>query len=231
MIFRMNRFPYFTVGFFFTYTVSSLQPYLPLLFRARGLSPSLTGILLGVFEAAGIAGPFVFGYAADRWGRYKPGLLITHIMICVCLIPLLTFRNPLIIAFFMALLGAGFRSIYPLFDAVTTLGIGDSGDYGKLRTAGSVSFILMMLFFQFSPLLRPDTPFTIILWFGITTLCSLISILIIPADYTNTGRRFRSGESRSETSRSGRGFWSPLLVLGLIMIALSIGCQSLYADW
>lgn len=221
MIFHMNRFPYFTAGFFFTYTVLSLQPYLPLLFRARGLSPSLTGILLGVFEAAGIAGPFVFGYAADRWGRYKPGLLVTHIMICVCLIPLLTFRNPLIIAFFMALLGAGFRSIYPLFDAVTTLGIGDSGDYGKLRTAGSVSFILMMLFFQFSPLLRPETPFTIVLWFGITAVCSLISVLIIPSDCTNTGRRSRPEGSRLGTSRSGRGFGSPLLVLGLVMIALS----------
>jgi PPP family 3-phenylpropionic acid transporter len=217
----MKGFPYFTVGFFCIYSVASLQPYLPLLLRAKGLSPSLTGILLGIFEAAGIVGPFAFGYFADRWGRYKPGLILTHILMFLCLIPLLLFRNPLLIAPCMVLFGAGFRSTFPLFDAITTINIGDSGNYGKLRTAGSVSYILMMLFFQVSSLLRPDVPGSIILWFGITALAALISVLIIPADYTNTGSRSAQERSQPEAVRSGKSFWSPLLIMGLIIIALS----------
>jgi PPP family 3-phenylpropionic acid transporter len=210
---------YFALGFFCTYIVLSLQPYLPLMLRGKGFNPSMVGILLGLFEAAGIAGPFVFSFFADRWGRYKPGLIITHLMIFACLPPLLFFRNPLVIALFMALMGAGLRSIFPLFDAMCTISIGDSGDYGKLRTAGSASYIMMMLFFQFSPLLRPNTPFNIICWLGITTLVSLAAIACIPARYTNTGGR--SPQSPDRTRRTGGSFWSPMLILGLVIIALS----------
>jgi PPP family 3-phenylpropionic acid transporter len=220
----MRKFPYFTVGFFCIYAVSSLQPYLSLMLRFKGLSPSQTGIVLGVFEAAGIVGPFIFGYFADRWGRYKPGLIAAHAVIFVCLIPLLTFNNLLLIAFCMAALGAGFRSMFPLFDAVTTLSIGEAGDYGRLRCAGSVSFIVMMMLFQFSPLPKPDTPIAVAGWFGVTGVCSLISTLIIPAELTNTASR--SGQSgmpgvSSGLRRRGKGFWTPLLILGLLMIALS----------
>ncbi|MDR0562497.1 MAG: MFS transporter [Spirochaetaceae bacterium] len=218
----MRRFPYFTVGFFCVYAVASLQPYLALALRYKGLSPSQTGIALSVFEAAGIAGPFVFGYFADRWGRYKPGLIAAHIVLFLCLIPLLLFRNPLLIALSMAALGAGFRSLFPLFDAVTTISIGDSGDYGRLRCAGSASFIVMMLLFQFSPLPKPDTPASAVSWFGVTGLCSLTAILIIPAGFTNiAGRNAPERPPETERRRNGNRFWTPLLILGLLMIAFS----------
>lgn len=217
----MKGFPYFTLGFFCIYSVAALQPYLPLLLRAQGLSPSLTGILLGVFEAAGMGGPFIFGSAADRWGRYKPGLILSHVLILLCLAPLFLLRNPLLIALCMAVMGAGFRSTFPLFDAITTINLGDSGDYGKLRSAGSISYILLMLFFQVPSPLRPETPLRIILWFGGAGLIALISVLIIPGNLTNGGSRPPPGRTQPGRARSGKGFWSPLLIMGLIIIAFS----------
>ena len=47
-------------------TVAVLTPYLPLYLGARGFSPSQIGLLLGSCELAGIAGPILVTFLADR---------------------------------------------------------------------------------------------------------------------------------------------------------------------
>jgi hypothetical protein len=51
-----------------------------------------------------------------------------------------------------------FSLAFPLMDATATLNLGPTGNYGGIRTAGSVNFVLMMLFLQVTPFLRPDNP-------------------------------------------------------------------------
>ena len=180
---------YFMSGFFFAHILLALQPYFSLMLRGKGFSPAEVGVLLGFFEAAGIAGPFVFSFFADRFGRYKPPLASAHLLLGACLVPLALTAGPLVTALAMAVMGASLRSIYPLFDAICTISIGDSGDYGRLRTAGSVGYILMMLVLQFSPFLRPNTSFNVICWVGIAAFLSLGAILVIPPRYTSTAGR------------------------------------------
>jgi PPP family 3-phenylpropionic acid transporter len=211
---------YFALAFFLIYvSYAAINPYIPILLRFSGYSASAVGILMGILEGAGIAGPFIFSFFADKWGRYKPGLVITHVLVLLTLIPLLVFRQPLIAGILIAALGLGFRSSVPLLDAVTTISIGHTGNYGKIRTAGSVGFVLMMLFLQLTPFLKPDTPVNITWWMGISTVLSLVSMIIIPGHFTNTGLGRRAGR---ETRRDrGKTIWTPLLILGLCIIGIS----------
>jgi PPP family 3-phenylpropionic acid transporter len=210
---------YFSLAFFLIYTsYAAINPYIPILLRFSGYRPSTVGILLGILEGAGIAGPFFFSFFADKWGRYKPGLVITHSMTLLVLIPLVLFRSPLIAGLLMLILGAGFRSAFPLLDAVTTISLGNTGDYGKIRTAGSLGFVLMMLFLQLTPVLPPENIPHITWWMGITTVLALVSMIIIPGRYTNIrSRGFLPAPRRGQDKK----LWTPLLVLGLLMIAVS----------
>jgi PPP family 3-phenylpropionic acid transporter len=211
---------YMVLPFFFIYIeYAAISPYLPLLVRDLGYSPAVLGILLGVFEGVGILGPFIFGHFADKWGRYKPGLIITHVLVLISAIPLALFINPLISALLLVVMALGFRSSMPLLEAVTTINIGNTGDYGKIRTAGSISFILMMLFLQGVPFLRPQVPFNIAIWISITTILALIAMSIIPSKYTNTSRQ-GTGVPQRDLPGS-RHIWTPLLILGLTMISLN----------
>ncbi|GHT99849.1 MFS transporter [Spirochaetia bacterium] len=229
---------YMIIPFFMIYTITAVvSPYLPMLIRGLGYSPSTVGLLMGVFEGAGIAGPFIFGYFADKMGRYKPGLIITAVIIVAAAIPLSFFTNPLISALFIALIAIGFRSGSPLLDAVTTISIGkNGGDYGKIRTAGSVSFVIMMFLLQSALILPPNTPRNISIWIAVTAALTTLSMIFIPSKYASTGDYAQSaGAARRAQKKNGeppknRKLWSVLLVLGLGMMFLNrLAMASVYS--
>jgi PPP family 3-phenylpropionic acid transporter len=216
--------------FFFFYIVFAvISPYIAILFRGLGYRPFMIGILLGVFEGAGVLGPFIFGHVADKLGHYKPGLFITNALVLAAALPLAMFRNPAASVLFALILGLGFRSALPLMEAVTTIAIGKTGDYGKIRTAGSISFILMTLFLQAALILPVNTPVNIALWIVITTCIAIISIAFIPWEYEKNQGRETGGRISGNGDKSKRGIWSALLIVGLVIMALNrLGMSSVY---
>jgi PPP family 3-phenylpropionic acid transporter len=140
----------------------------------------MVGVLLGIYEGAGIAGPFVFGYAADRWGSYRGGIIATYLLSAAAAIPLTLFIHPAASAVFIALLAFSFRSGAPLLDAMTTVRLGQGGNYGKIRGAGSISFIVMVSFLQWTPFLRPNTAKNIGVWITLTSLAAVVPALFLP---------------------------------------------------
>jgi PPP family 3-phenylpropionic acid transporter len=206
----MRFMPVFVTVFMVFATVS---PYISLLVRGLGYRPALVGVLLGVFEGAGIAGPFVFGYFADRTGRYRLCLIITFVLSVIAVVPLVAFVHPLASALCLALLAFGFRSTIPLLDAFTTISLKGGGDYGRIRTLGSFSFLVLTLFLQFTPFLRPNRSFTIAVWIGLCSVLAVFSALPLPA---RARPALRPGPGGSKK----RPLWSPPLVAGMIMIIL-----------
>jgi PPP family 3-phenylpropionic acid transporter len=97
------------------------------------------GVLLGIFEGAGIAGPFAFGYFADKTRSYKSGIIISYVVTALAVIPLVLVVHPLISALILFVFAFALRSTAPLLDAFTTLSIGNSGNYGRIRATGSFS--------------------------------------------------------------------------------------------
>jgi len=71
-----------------------IGPYLPIMLRSLGYSTILIGIMLAIFEGAGIAGPIVFGHWADRSGKYRLLLLVSCIVPAALAFPLALFVHP-----------------------------------------------------------------------------------------------------------------------------------------
>ncbi|MDR2747899.1 MAG: MFS transporter [Treponema sp.] len=208
---------YILAAFMSTYmAIGIISPYISILVRGLGYSPSAVGLLLGIFEAAGIAGPFVLGRLVDRWGRYKPGLLICVVLMLLPGIPLAHTARPLASALLLCVLSIGTKSSIPLMEAMTTLVVGKEGNYGKLRSFSSIAFICSVLFLQWFPFLPRNSSINIGIWISIMSLGALVFVLILPARLSAQGSRPSGG-----SPASGRWLRNPRFILGLVMIALS----------
>jgi len=157
-----------------------VTPYLSIMVRGLGYSPVWVGILLGIFEGSAIAGPFLFGYWADKTGNFRSPIIVSCVLPAVTAIPLVLWIHPVISAILLAALAFGFRSTSSLLDAITTVRIGKSGDYGKIRAFGSISFIIFVLFLQWTPFLKPNNAKHIAFWMVITSLAAIIYLVILP---------------------------------------------------
>jgi PPP family 3-phenylpropionic acid transporter len=209
------------IVYFFAFTVYGVaSPYLSVLVRDLGYAPSVVGLLLGLFEVAGIVGPFFIGRFSDSLGRYRPGLFLVLLMVPLALIPLLLWRTILVSAFALVLLAFGIRSIIPLLDAATTLLLSNKDDYGKIRSIGSFSFVLMALFLQFTPVLKPQTATAIGIWLGITALCAMMTLPLMHEGGVHQPKQKRNSGSDSSVRGSLRFSFPPVFIIGLIIIGL-----------
>jgi MFS transporter, PPP family, 3-phenylpropionic acid transporter len=157
-----------------------ITPYLSIMLRDLGYSPFWVGLLLGIFEGSAIAGPFLLGYWADKTGNFRYPLIVSCVLPALTAIPIVRWIHPVISAILLAVLAFGFRSTSSLLDAITTVRIGKSGNYGKIRTFGSISFIIFVLFLQWTPFLKPDNAKHIAFWIVVTTLAAIIYLFFLP---------------------------------------------------
>jgi len=171
----------FIPSFVMAFTVFAvITPYLAIMVRGLGYSPFWVGILLGIFEGSAIAGPFLFGYWADKIGNFRIPIIVSCVFPVITAIPLVRFINPVVSAFLLAAMAFGFRSTTSLLDSITTVRIGKSGDYGKIRACGSIGFIVFLLFLQYTPFLKPDNSKNIAFWIVITSLVVTIYMFFLP---------------------------------------------------
>jgi len=203
------------ITLFFVY--GAITPFLPILIRDLGYNATSVGILLAISEGAGIIGPFLFIRHADRRGKYKVCITLTYFLSAASAIPLAIFISPVASAVFIALLAIGYRSAMPLTDAIITIKLGESGNYGKARVFGSIAFACILFFFQFVPVLQPNTAMNIALWISMTSLLGIIVTFFLPLGYSG-----QKSQSKDFTERSSdKSIWTPFFVIGLVSIALN----------
>ncbi|MDR0443186.1 MAG: MFS transporter [Treponema sp.] len=156
-----------------------IAPYLSIMVRDLGYSPLWVGILLTVYEGAGIAGPFIFGYCADKTGSYKYPLLVSCGLPALAAIPLVLWVHPAFNAILLALMAIGIKSNLSLVDAITTINIEKRENYGKIRVWGSVCFIFVTLFLQWTRFMKPVSAVNISRWVTVFSLVSIVPILLL----------------------------------------------------
>ena len=218
----------FVPSYVFLFAVPAVSaPYLAILLRDLGYSPIWVGILLGVFAGAGIVGPFAFGYWADRVGNYRYALIVSAIVPTLLAIPLVIWVHPALSAIFLVLMAFGLRSAVSLLDSITTIQIGETGNYGRIRVWGSVSFIVVTMFLQVTPFLRPDNARNIALWLTLVSAMSVVPFLLLPKASLSSSIGARAGGKSAE---KGRPIFSAYVLGGLgIIFAISFSMSAVYS--
>lgn len=223
-------------GFFFLYAIFGIvSPYLQLLLRGLGYSPSAIGFLLGLFEMTGIAGPLVVSRIVDGNGRYRRTLALCSLLLGAATVPLVLVHELFVTALSLVAFSLGLKSLIPVLDAAVTNMLerarrakdprrreypGQSGaiafrcGYGLLRSMGSAGFVLVALILQLVPRFD-DSPPTV---FGICIAAAVCvfgaSLLFVPEiDFIPARRKSASGATKA--------VFDPVFLLGLAVIALN----------
>jgi PPP family 3-phenylpropionic acid transporter len=164
---------------FSSLVLAIIAPYLAIMLRDLGYSPVWIGILLGIHSGAGIAGPVLFGHMADKTRNYRPVLIASCLLPALIVFPLIRWVHPVVSAILIALLAVGQRSTVSLIDAITTIQIGKTGNYGRIRVWGSITFVVATLYFQYTPFIKPNNAGNISIWIFLAAIVSVIPILVL----------------------------------------------------
>jgi PPP family 3-phenylpropionic acid transporter len=214
---------------------ATISPYIAILVRSMGFSQTVTGFFLGAAEISAIAAPFLFGAWADKRGNYRITFLAILFLWIVSGFAIFWVKNPFVAALFIPLVSAGYRSTVPLSDAVITVGLGKTGDYGKIRAVGSFSFVLVLLALQITPVRRPTDAPGIMFWNLIAAAALTGVVIFLPSSFLRPVRtppeRTRPERTRpapetvsASPALSGgkpRSIWTPAFIVGIAVIFLN----------
>ncbi|MDR1229998.1 MAG: MFS transporter [Spirochaetaceae bacterium] len=206
-------------GVFITY--ATISPYIAILIRSFGFSQTVTGLLLGAAEISAIAAPFFFGAWADKRSDYKTTLLSVLLLSLGSAAAIFWIKNPLVCALFIPLASAGYRSTIPLSDAVITVNIGRTGNYGKIRAVGSIAFVVIMLALQLTPFYRPVNAVNIAFWNLITAALLLGVVLCLPVPFLRPSRKPDPVKPVHAATGKSRSIWTPVFIAGVAIIFLN----------
>jgi PPP family 3-phenylpropionic acid transporter len=159
-----------------------LTPYLQLFLKARGFSPSRIGVLLGIFELAGVAGPILVSRWADSRTAYRALLAGSLAAAVAAFIPLqLTTLLP-ISALLVGIMGFSYRATVPLLDSTVSRTLQNPGQqYGRFRIAGSIGFISVSLVLQFGGIVSSDSSLSILVAFCAAAMLAAGAVVLLPA--------------------------------------------------
>lgn len=209
--------------------------YLPVVLTGMGYTATQVGFLLGIFEGAGVVLPLIISPAIERSGKYGLPLVFMGLLMVAIPLPMVKFLGFGATAVFLSLYSLGYKGAVPLSDSLTNKVLGDRcNDYGKVRVAGSVGYVIMTLLLQkFVPagtagqymigMVLAAGLFTLSLFLvpGIFSSYEKKSLVIAPsssevspADLQNTAA------SKKETLRELVAEFPPAFWLGLLLLFL-----------
>jgi PPP family 3-phenylpropionic acid transporter len=208
------------LSFFFVHAIFSLvNPYLQIILRNCGYSYQAIGILLALFEGTGILGPLLMGAWADKTQRFRDAVLICAAMTALGFILLVEGTYQWVTVF--ALLVASFflRSIIPIQDTVAmNLFDGDSKKYAKVRSFGTLGFVLFSLFYAAiqKPVLSDNTSILRYILLG----CVLFILPVLAWKEPKRPKR-KVLKTVGKPAKKGEKYYDGAFVVGLVIIALN----------
>lgn len=172
----------FAVSYFALFSVFGvLTPYFQKLLDLQGFHEKQIGTIFAVYETVGLIAPPLWGWFSDH-SRHRRRLLLTAIL--ATLVFFLAFGW--ITAFWLALLvaipyGFFYRPIIPLTDGMLLRYMEEhGGDYGRPRSAGSFSFMLVIVVMELLGVAGSSGRGIIL---GTVAVCSLLhaaSVAVLP---------------------------------------------------
>ncbi len=204
-----------------------VNTYLPVLLSTLGYTPALIGLLQGVFEGAGLLFPVFVSARVDRKGNYGQVMILLSLLMVLILPPLVYFRNFWLTALMLSLFALGYKGLVPVSDALVQRLLGEhKNNYGKIRVLGSIGFVCITLFLQFSGMVNPDSPFSIAVWVALPSLFFTLSVVSVP----QLRRIYPTDTGVSASPSSGRraamkelpaSFWAGIALLFMAFLGMT----------
>lgn len=173
-------FKLFFLSIAYQMTVAAIYPYLQIIFRNKGYSHSLCGLLIAIGEIATIIIPLVVSSLANKSGKSKYFIIGATLISSLLFIPF-AFSNSVIIVLIVSALAVGIAStLNPMTDAAITRGLeGNSSKYGAVRSAGSMSYVVALTFFSLTGFPKEENNYSILLSILIAMAIMLIAGIIL----------------------------------------------------
>jgi PPP family 3-phenylpropionic acid transporter len=209
------------LSFFFVYSIIAIVgPFLQVLLRNSGYSYEQVGVLLGIFEIAGIIGPLVVGRIVDKTGRLKDTVLAATGFTALGLI-LLVRSGPVWLIILALVITAFFlRSLLPLVDTVATNRFdGNAQKYSYIRSFGTLGFVLFSLVYSAigRPILTDNSSIVMYALLG----CLFFFIPVLSWKEEKFPAKPKTGIKTKRKSFSSNPWFDSAFVIGLIIIAFN----------
>ena len=171
-----------SIAYFLLFSVyAPVNAYLPVLLKSIGFGTADIGVLLGIFESAGVILPLFLSAAVDKNERYGITMLVLGLVMAFSLLPLTLFHSFAATAFFLCAFALGIRGLIPISDAFTTKSLGNNTkNYGRIRAVGSAGFVCTALILQFTPIVNADNIRSIVYGIGVLGLLYTASLFFVP---------------------------------------------------
>lgn len=201
-------------------TTAALAPYVQIMFRNKGYSHSVVGVIIAVGQIATVIIPMLVGLISDKTRKTKLLFIVIGLLSALIFIPVATSSSMMvtIMAYFLA--SGIFWSAHPIADGYETrLLKGDSEKYGMIRSAGTMGYIVCLLLFGLTGF--PDETSNRSICVAIAIVCSAFAFVsfFVPEDIPASNKD-RNGKLTLK-SLSNK-FYLMMLLVGLSRIAQAV---------
>ena len=171
------------LNFFIQATVAVLAPYVQIIFRNKGYSHSLVGVVIAVGQIASIIVPILMCMISDRTRRTRALVIMLMIASAAFLYPAALSSSMALTFVFYFLTASCFWSLNPMLDGYENrLLRGNSSAYGLARSAGTMGYVMALILFGLTGFPDETDNRSIWLCFLITAAVFLLFMLRSPKD-------------------------------------------------
>ena len=153
--------------------------YLPIILTGMGYTATQVGFILGIFEGAGVILPLIVSPVIEKKGRYGLFLIFMGLLMVAIPLPMVRFLGFGATALFLSLYSFGYKGAVPLSDSLAQRFLGERrNDYGKVRVAGSIGYVVMTLLLQY--FVPAGTASQYMVWMVASAGLFVVSLFFVP---------------------------------------------------
>ncbi len=201
--------------------------YLPVVLTGMGYTATQVGFLLGIFEGAGVILPLIVSPLIEKKGQYGLFLILMGLLMALVPFPMVKIVGFGATAAFLSLYSFGYKGAVPLSDSLIQRFLkGGGDDYGKVRVAGSIGYVVMTLLLQlFVP---AGTARQYMVWMVASAGLFALSLFFVPGILSSQGKNISAEENSPSQISSDKkeGIWQtlaqfpPIFWMGLLLLFL-----------
>lgn len=201
--------------------------YLPVVLTGMGYTATQVGFLLGIFEGAGVILPLIVSPLIEKKGQYGLFLILMGLVMALVPFPMVKIMGFGATAAFLSLYSFGYKGAVPLSDSLIQRFLkGGGDDYGKVRVAGSIGYVVMTLLLQrFVP---AGTARQYMVWMVASAGLFALSLFFVPDILSSQGKHISAAEKSASqiSSEKKEDLWQtlaqfpPIFWMGLWLLFL-----------